>query len=61
MPAPMFTKRHYRAIAETLRDNTLDSDDTPKFALMLCHLFEEDNPTFEVHPFLVACGVKSDE
>lgn len=58
----MFSKRHYEAIAEVVRNAyslTWDGSDTDGVALMeegLADLFANDNPRFDIDKFTAACN-----
>jgi len=70
----MFTKRHYKAIAEIIKNNTCTALPEPNhdtliridahkeagiwIALNLADYFAEDNPRFDRQRFLAACGIK---
>jgi len=61
------TRKHYRAIAEFIRNNTSEIDDdihshfmfVPRNSLVfeLANLFAADNPNFDRQKFLDACGI----
>jgi hypothetical protein len=50
----MFTKRHYEAIADTIRKSEFQINKGIIKALI--NLFSEDNPRFDKAKFLKACG-----
>ena len=54
----MFTKRHYKAIAKMIDQSTLVGSEyivKPQLIYTLCEFFQQDNPNFDVHKFMVAC------
>ena len=53
----MFQKRHYEAIAETIRINWFFPDDREDAARAFAKLFREDNRAFRKDRFMTACGV----
>lgn len=55
---PMFTQRHYKAIAEVLSKTTDASMTKHKIFNDLCHLFINDNINFHYHRFNQACAYK---
>ena len=55
--APMFARRHYEAIAETIRTMPIDSVPRTVAAMTLADAFEQDHPSFDYKRFLKACGV----
>ena len=48
------TKKHYVAIAETLRDAPIDSAARAHVALALIKVFQADNPSFDPTRFAAA-------
>ena len=61
----MLTKKHYKAIAEIIRDNTekasewdimLQIINPTKLIQQLCLYFQADNPRFDKQRFLDACN-----
>jgi hypothetical protein len=59
--SPIFEKRHYEAIAETLNEardgNPLDLLDFNVLVEALVDLFSRDDPRFDRKRFQHACGV----
>ena len=59
----MFTKQHYKAIAEIIRPHLLvskirkDGAQVADIALELADYFAQDNPRFDRERFLEACGL----
>lgn len=62
---PKFQRRHYRTIAEVLREVREDSDtlftsaEVFKMIGAFATAFQQDNPRFKIATFAVACGVDS--
>ena len=53
----MFERRHYRAIAEMIRDaHTVTNNED--MALWFCMKFSQQNSRFKPHVFLTACGME---
>jgi hypothetical protein len=55
-----FTRHHYEAIAETLRENVFSDkaftfDTESRLFIELCAMFEEDNRNFDEQRFYAAC------
>ena len=58
MTKPMFSKRHFEAIAKVLEEiNYLDNRMVAVLAEDFCVLFRGDNNNFSREKFLEACGV----
>jgi hypothetical protein len=59
------TRKHFKAIAATLRRELQYADDTSSeiaiedTAKALCSIFAEFNPNFDRGRFLAACGVEA--
>ena len=54
----MFTKQHYRKIAEIISQcSTTPHGDKQFLFNEFCKLFEKDNPLFDKSKFADACGV----
>lgn len=62
----MFTRKHYKAIAEIIEDTTNEEVSTgvtyPKIdkrslVFKLADYFEQDNPRFDRDKFMAACGI----
>ena len=53
----MFQKRHYEAIAETIRFNWFFPDDREDAFRAFARLFREDNTAFNERKFMIACGL----
>lgn len=58
-----YQRRHYLAIADTLKDASTDDlfayTETVRIANKLADLFMRDNPRFDRQRFLHACGLES--
>ncbi len=59
----MFTRQHYKAIAEIVRDRTFDYHGRDYIfpallAYDLVDYFIKDNPRFDRDKFLAACGIE---
>ena len=63
----MFTRQHYKAVAEIIRKRqnlNTGTKRTPRFLYAddlagdLADYFDEDNPQFDRQKFLEACGLK---
>ena len=64
----MFTKKHYKTIAEIINETTDESVsigviypkiDKRKFVFELADYFEQDNPQFDRERFIKACDISS--
>ena len=59
MARPMFTKRHFEALARIFKGYVVQYD--PDYARPIvddfCELFEEENEAFDRKKFLKACGL----
>lgn len=64
----MFTRQHYKAIAEIIKseytafdgtgeDDSEGKDATIKIARKLADYFEPENPRFDRNKFMTACGL----
>jgi len=63
----MFTRQHYKAIAEIVRETSdvydhpnliyFEAIPTKTFADKLADYFAADNPRFDRDQFLIACGI----
>ena len=53
----MFTRKHFQAIAKTLKDNKASSQMILDFSSMLV----DTNPRFDHHKFIVASGYYGDK
>jgi hypothetical protein len=53
----MFTKRHFQAIADTIKNS--DTESKAQLAQDLAELFQEDNPRFDSAKFFRACGINA--
>lgn len=54
-----FTKQHYIVIAKIIRRaRPLKEDSAAYIANDLAEYFIKDNPRFDAHKFIVACGFK---
>jgi len=51
------TRKHFEAIAETIRNSNIGDDATAQIAYDLANTLERFNPNFDKHRFLKACGV----
>ena len=52
----MFTKRHYRKIAEVLKDAKDSGEITFDISMSFAKMFAEDHPYFNSAKFMLACG-----
>lgn len=59
---PKFTRRHYQAVAETIRDMyenspVIDHRTASLIADRFCIMFRRDNPNFKSSQFIEAAGL----
>ena len=54
----MFTRQHYKEVAETIRCLSVDEETRRKIAITFAGMFACDNVRFRRDLFMDACGVK---